>query len=196
MFLVEHGYSWQNMGIRQISDLYSGNLLKPFTSLQEVFSIPATDYFKYMQIRHCILRNPHPHLYLHKTAWKYLSSDNSCFKGITIFYNLLQDKTTFVQSPPMIRWEKGIGHSFSPSQWSAAILTSNKAIPSSNLWELTLKFNLRWYSTPSQFHTFTPSAPPSCWRYCGEWGSLMHLLWSCNKLSSFCQEYLHLAITY
>lgn len=53
-----------------------------------------------------------------------------------------------------------------------------------NLWKLVHKINLRWYITPAIIYKFDPAVQPLCWRNDGEIGSLYHLLWQCNKVSS------------
>lgn len=106
--------SWQNSCILLISDPY---------------------YFKSTQITQCLLQNSHLYLFVHEMALKYLATANTCPKGITLFYNILQAKTTFIKLPPIVKWKHAIGCSFSDSQWLAALT-------SSNLWKLIYKCSL------------------------------------------------------
>lgn len=88
--------------------------------------------------------------------------------------------STFPLQPRMLK--------VNPSQWSTALATSYRATRASNLWELILKVNLRWYITPAQIHKYALSVAPSCWRNCGEPGNLLHFLWGCNKILKFWVE--------
>lgn len=54
--------SWQKASILQVADLYSGCLLKPFPTLQKNVLLANADYFKFIQITHCLLNKP-PGLY-------------------------------------------------------------------------------------------------------------------------------------
>lgn len=125
-------------------------------------------------------------------AWKYFSNASAATKGITLFYNLLQGKTSFSKLPPMLKWERDLGCSFSDSQWLTALNSNFKVTHSSNLWELTFKYNLRWYITPSQIYIYAPSTSPNCWRICAKSGTLYHILWECNKISPFWEEVFQL----
>lgn len=92
----------------------------------------------------------------------------------------------------MIKWEKDIRITFSNLQWEAAISSCLRLTKSSNLWDLMFKYNLRWYITPSQIHTFEPSTSPLCWRDCGMPGKLFHLLWAFKKIATFWKANLQL----
>lgn len=57
---------------------------------------------------------------------------------------------------------------------------------STNLGEKQQKISLRWYLTPHSIAKIFPSASSSCWRECGNSGTLIHTLWFCPKLRSLC----------
>lgn len=76
--------------------------------------------------------------------------------------------------------------SFSKEQWLPAFRIANTAFQCVTHQEAILKTNLRWYYTPTRLHRMFSSVPPEYWRRCGERGSLLHILWSCPKLSQLC----------
>ena len=45
------------------------------------------------------------------------------------------------------------------------------------------KLLLRWYLTPYRLSRVYHGTSPLCWRQCGEVGTLIHIMWSCPKLS-------------
>lgn len=120
---------------------------------------------------------------------EYFASNKVATKGITVFLNL---QTSFSKISPLLKWEKDIGRSFSESQWLLAFKASFRATRSSNLWELVHKISRRWYITRSLIHTFDPAMQPSCWRNCGEPGSLYHNLLQCNVVSTLWSEVFQL----
>lgn len=56
---------------------------------------------------------------------------------------------------------------------------------SANAWDLTFKYNFRWHINPTQIHIFDPSTLPMCWRKNVKVGNILHLLWSCDKITTY-----------
>lgn len=99
---------------------------------------------------------------MQRLAWRYLLTDVVTMKGITLFYNLLQDKTSFCRLSPFVKWEMDIGHTFSDFQWLAALRATFKATLSTSLWELTHKVTLRWYVTLTLVDKMYSNVSPLC----------------------------------
>lgn len=87
--------SWKLKGICKICELCSHNLLKPFTTLQTEYKLPTSNFFKYLQITHCLLRNSHIFKQISGLAWHYLTSSNPAWKDVSLFYDILQNKSAF-----------------------------------------------------------------------------------------------------
>lgn len=47
-----------------------------------------------------------------------------------------------------------------------------------------------WYYTPERLHRMDSSHSPDCWRGCGKPGSLLHLLWDCERLTTYWTQIL------
>lgn len=129
---------------------------------------------------------------IHASAWSFLTSSTPLRKGITLFYNIFQQKQTFVKSPSHIQWETDLQQSFTPMQWYEACKTTQKASSCSTLWELLVKITLQWYYTPATLSRFNPQLSDSCWRHCGTRGDLIHVLWSCPKLLLYWRKVFHI----
>lgn len=56
------------------------------------------------------------------------------------------------------------------------------------------KIHLRWYLTPVRLVHMSSSASRTCWRQCGQVGSLLHMWWSCPLLSNFWSQIADLII--
>lgn len=106
-------------------------------------------------------------------------------KGISLFYQILQDKISFTKSNSQFKWEWDLETSFTDDQWVAALNAPFKASKSASLWELSYKIAFRWYRTPHLLHMIDKSLSLLCWRDCGSHGTLIHILWSCNALSNY-----------
>lgn len=180
--------TWQTRGIKFLKNLYIGGFLKSFAQLKTEFDIPQKTLYQYIQIKHS-LRNTSAHLQTIQTqAWVFLSSGNPQRKGITMFYNLFQQKQAFVKSSSHRQWEVDLQQSFTSTQWQTACKLTQKATKCSSLWEMSLKITVRWYYTPAVLTTFNPQLSNSCWRQCGMRGDLLHILWKCPKLKNYWEK--------
>lgn len=61
---------------------------------------------------------------------------------------------------------------------------------------------MRWYLTPSRLAKFHKHTSHDCWTNCGQRGTLLHILWSCpkvtqrwKKVESIIQDILHSSVT-
>lgn len=69
-------HTWSSAGINQVSDLYSQGSILPFSTLQAKYALPNSDYYKYLQVSHCLLHLPFLFKCINNVAWNYLSNDN------------------------------------------------------------------------------------------------------------------------
>lgn len=127
----------------------------------------------------------HIHQTIPTPAWAFLSSSPPLKKGITLFYNIFQQKTNFAKSAPHLQWEADLKQSFTSLQWHRACRITLKATSCSTLWKLLVKITIRWYLTPAKISRFNSNITDRCWRQCGLRGDLLHFLWSCPKLFSY-----------
>lgn len=97
--------------------------------------------------------------------------------------------------PPLLKWEKLLKTAFTPHQWSKAFKIGHKVTLSASLRELQIKIPLRWYITPSLSAKFKNGSQDTCWRNCGQIGSLKHILWDCPPIASLWTEIFHLIST-
>lgn len=105
-------------------------------------------------------------------------------KGITLFYNLAQDKHVFKKSTTIRKWERELGITFSDTQWLNALKEIHKSSHCVKHWEMTIKLINRWHYTPFRLAKYYPDKSPLCWRNCGYIGNLLHTLWECPSIKS------------
>lgn len=117
--------------------------------------------------------------------WEFLSSKSLPLKGISLFYTLIRDKSTFTKVAALKCCERDLNTSFSDLQWRQAIYYNQTASKNMNYWELSQKLLLRWYLTPVQMHKFANIDDNTCWRGCSHKGSLIHVIWECRHISPF-----------
>lgn len=125
------------------------------------------------------------HIYLSKETWRFYTTNPTPLKGISLFYNLFQQKLNFTKSHPYRRWESNLGMTITGSQWQYALWSLYKDSRCINHWELSQKIALRWYLTPYRISKFGQNNSPMCWRNCGAIGNILHMFWACKHLTSF-----------
>lgn len=91
-------------------------------------------------------------------AWRFLSALPPTPKGISVFYNLFQDKLTYTKSPSYLKWETDLGTSYTSKQWQSAFKSIYKASHCMNHWELSQKLHWDAISLPYVHPKF--SHPP------------------------------------
>lgn len=64
--------TWQDKGVCYVSDFYSNNLLRPFTSLENSYPLTQKDYYLYIRLTHFLLRNTQIQIEVHPLIWRYL----------------------------------------------------------------------------------------------------------------------------
>ncbi|CAH2283817.1 Hypothetical predicted protein, partial [Pelobates cultripes] len=88
-------------------------------------------------------------------------------------------------SNPARHWAQDLQGHISKDQWERAIVTTKKLIKSEVLLEQYRKTLYRWYMVPIRLHKLYPGSPPECWR-CGKGeGTVLHIWWQCELVTSF-----------
>lgn len=109
-------------------------------------------------------------------------------KGISLCYNLIDNKNGFYRSKQVITWETTLQRKYSPLQWRSAFLANHCATANVELWMLTHKLFLNWYYTPQKLNKIFPDVPSACWHNCGCLGTLLHIMWDCPVILQFLDE--------
>lgn len=65
----------------------------PFALLQCKFKLPHTDLFKYIRVKPCLDTIRLPLYTIHPKAWEFLTNPSPKAKGLSLFYNILHQKT-------------------------------------------------------------------------------------------------------
>lgn len=97
---------WYKKGIQNISYVVKGNKLTPFQDLTMKFSIPQSDFLLYARLAACLCKYSLTDLTIPESVWSFMTTKPPWKKGKALFYNLLQSKSTFVKTPPLLKWEE------------------------------------------------------------------------------------------
>uniref|UniRef100_A0A8C5MP15 Reverse transcriptase domain-containing protein n=1 Tax=Leptobrachium leishanense TaxID=445787 RepID=A0A8C5MP15_9ANUR len=105
-------------------------------------------------------------------------------RGISTLYGMIMSTDT--EAPSFeARWERELGFSISPDQWSKTYTLVHKGSSATRIQETSFKLLSFWYKTPSLLHSIYPSTPSECWRCAQDTGTLSHIWWSCPRIKGF-----------
>ena len=178
---------WFRKGIKTFGDLYSGGVLKSFADLKEKYDLDNRHFFKFFQIRNYIITEQGGNL----LSIKQLPMDSILRKKMgakglvshiyTGINNLSEKEELRVKN----KWETDLNYRFDSEKW-ADLCEKVQHFSFSNKHILT-QFNLlhRIYFTPERMHRIDCTRSQYCPRCKVEIGSLVHMFWSCSKLSGY-----------
>lgn len=82
---------------------------------------------------------------LHPKLFKFFDHTGKPQKHISLIYNSLHNKSTFIKNNLMTKWEVDTGTTLSESQWQRVIRSVYNFTHCVTHWEVSLKINVRWY---------------------------------------------------
>lgn len=130
---------WCCYGVQWISDL----LLEGKSCSREVlvkkFEVPNTKNFSMLQIHNFLFTSPFLKTFIHPNAWHFLTILPCPSRGISFFYNLLQNKIAFTKANPILKWEMDLNAPFSASQLRKTLQYTYTTSDFVSNWELTHK---------------------------------------------------------
>lgn len=102
---------WSSLRKKTLTQLMHKGKLLPFSTLQAQYRIPAQDLFTHNQISSYLSKNPIPTILLPSKSYSFWTSSAPKVKGITLFYNTIKSKLTFVKTQPLKKMGDGQGKS-------------------------------------------------------------------------------------
>lgn len=169
---------WTSRGITTVEDIKISPSIKTFRAIQIDHGLESMALYTDNQIAHLLLVIPTPYVSISNKIFLYLTNPVTSIKGISLFYNFLNQKSELSKIPSMKTWELDLMSSYSIEQWQNSLKITYVCTKCVNLL-------LRWYLKPTRIAGFHSQTSPLCWRQCGHRGSLMHILWACPSLKTF-----------
>lgn len=140
-----------------------------------------------LQLRHFLDTIPNPRNFTRSLTRfeEYCSDEGNITRVLSKIYTMLNYPTTLSHPSFLEKWEQDLQRKFTPAQtqnifrlaWKTSICTKTQ--------ESNYKLLTRWYYTPYLLHQYYPDTTDICWRCLGDRGTLLHIFWSCPKLTNF-----------
>lgn len=184
---------WMERGLSKIKDLYDEGILMSFTQLKNKFDLPGKHHFKYMQLRSFIYSQikttSEPSL---STIEQHMINNLHGRGQISIFYGLLLAGSKENSLSYLSAWKNDLQSDISIEDWEETCLLAQTQTINTRCKLLQYKWLFRTYITPVKLHHFNSNIPDYCTKCMDEVGTLLHCMWSCQKLQIFWKEVLDL----
>ncbi len=171
-----------------LGDLYCDGSLKSFGDLTRQFNIPTSQFYRYLQLRHAVVGIFGSGAPVPQSAELLDNIIKSYGKGheAAVYYSMMMQT---LGNGPIIAlqkaWERDLNLAFSDEEWNR--ICKNVKVVSRDARVRLIQFKIihRFYWTPSRLFRLGLLSTPNCWRCKSEEGTLVHVLWSCDKVQQF-----------
>nr|XP_014345684.1 PREDICTED: uncharacterized protein LOC106704038 [Latimeria chalumnae] len=179
---------WANKGLYRIADLYEKGVFKSFTQLFQQFRLERQEFWKFLQIRHCILSLPQ--ITTHKPPARselvtYIELMVHFPHLVSSLYQYLMKWTWPQKVGRRVCWQNMIGGQLTDQDWEELVREMSCPMRDAHLKLMQYKIVNNLYWTPSRMYTLKLRQTPTCWRCQGEIGDIAHMIYFCNKLNRF-----------
>lgn len=183
---------WREEGCHTISHLYQGRTLLSFQECQQQFSLPSTEHFRYLQLKHWVTQP-----LVRRAATRDLlpiekfAQSGAGSKGcISFLYELIQSLSPHNTPRHRTFWDALLDTIPNGKQWECLHGDIRKFNRSMHLREAHYKTLYDWYLYPQKLHRIFPTTSDRCWRGCGHLGNFRHIWWDCPQIQPFWKEIL------
>lgn len=174
-------------GIHSAIHFSTGGAWKTYTELSNPQGLFRLDFMRTLQLGH-FLHSITPPADVDQgltTLEEICSNTGTLPHTISLMYSLLITPPSDYIPPGLTKWEEELGCSFNLTQRQRILRFTHKSSICAKTQETNYKILSRWYRTPTLLHKISPTISEECWRCQRDKGTLLHIFWSCPKLSRF-----------
>ncbi|XP_077334709.1 phytanoyl-CoA dioxygenase domain-containing protein 1 isoform X2 [Lithobates pipiens] len=179
--------AWSKAGITCLYNLTSTTSIKSFTDLCELYKLPQSEIFRYLQIKDFYT----PLLNLNVNLNNISQFERFCLKEphakgcITSLYTQLISNSNTVIPKYVAKWEKDLDCTIDSRSWSNIWSFTKSSSINILASESSYKVLTRWYLVPARIAKFSTDNTGLCFRGCPEKGTYIHTWWHCSIVQSF-----------
>lgn len=181
---------WARKGILTLRDLYIDNNFATFPQLTEKYDLPASHFFRYLQIRNYV-RSAVPNfetLSADSELYKLLTSAPNTPKLVTKFVDFFTSQLNFSTIHQKSLWEEELDVQLSEEDWEKCLKNIYTCSINARHQLIQYKVLHRLHYSRVKLNSFYPTISPLCNKCEFAEGSLGHLFWGCPKLGEFWSE--------
>lgn len=179
---------WDAIGVSTLGDVMKGTTLRSFQDMQDLYHMPKTQFYKYLQFRHALS----PSLVGLESLPEFSPLEAKVLMGdlgskkISRIYQSLVTHSTHMLGGLWERWEVDVG-TLEEEDWREALASPRGAAISMRLRLVQFKYLHRAYYTRVRLWRAGLIASPLCTRCEREDGTFLHTVWLCHSLAKFWQ---------
>lgn len=173
-------------GLYQASHFSSGGKWKSFSELTDPTGPFRLDFLRSYHFLHTM--EPPPANDQPLTILEELCADEGVLPHtLSLTYKLLITPPADSAPPGLLKWESELDRQFVISTRNQILRFTHKSSICAKTQETNYKIISRWYRTLVVLHKLYPTTSDQCWRCQSNKGTLLHIFWTCPKLTHFWQ---------
>lgn len=180
---------WVKSGIHVLGDIAGEDGVLPFEDIKNDFGLDNKNFYRFLQIRHCISSSmgrpacdPFTAIQdLYYNDWKRRG-------GASRFYNVIREHHAPKLAGLKLSWESDIHEVISEEAWENLVTKWCKFSREAQSQLIFFKVLNRRYWTPSKLARLKLRSSDVCWRCEKETGTLLHMLYECEKVRKMWDE--------
>uniref|UniRef100_A0A3P8RUG3 Reverse transcriptase zinc-binding domain-containing protein n=1 Tax=Amphiprion percula TaxID=161767 RepID=A0A3P8RUG3_AMPPE len=173
--------TWTEAGIIYIEDVLEGDKFISFEQMMTKYHIPKTAFWKYLQLRSCLLsmqkRTP---LIKQTLVQEMIQASQLTKKTASAFYSLMRQSHPPGLSGLKKVWEEDLGGEISEEMWKDITGSWYKISREIQTRLIIYKIIHRCYWTPCKMAKLKLRDSDLCWRCHRSKGTLSHMLYDCH----------------
>lgn len=181
--------TWLNKNVTRISDLYSNGLFQSFEELKQNFDLEKTDFWRYLQLRSCVMSLKIPTDDTNKLSCYFKLP--GFLRSASGFYKIITDNIYGKSQHIRQIWERDLKTTIEEEAWEEIVKKVGWSVRDAVNKFTQYKVIHRYYYTPVKLHKMGLMRDNKCWKCKGDIGSYVHLLWDCPLVLPFWKQVLH-----
>lgn len=175
---------WQEKGLDQLAKLFTGGTMESFESLKSKYSLQQSHFFRFLQIRHYVIRN--------------MQTSSSSFlenllvqplpkKFISCMYKAFDVNSNYSTDHIRRQWQIDLECQIGEDTWTTIMKNTLTILSCNNDRERQFKILHRLHYTPLMRGRLGLSSS-NCNKCDREIGTYAHMFWKCSKIQMFWNE--------
>ena len=171
---------WIRSGIHILEDVMVDAGFRSFDEIRNKYNLCNSEFWQYLQMRHCILSNKHIQHSLTEIqviACK-IGEKN---RGASKFFELIRSTQVPKLDGLKVCWDRDLAQEIPENNWKKIVASWHCYSCEAQSQLICYKILNRSYWTPSKLARLKLRNSDLCWRCNGGVGTLVHMLYECDK---------------